>query len=296
MKIAIFADIHGNYQALEAILADAEKEKVDSLACAGDMVNPYPGSARVWQTLTALNVPMVMGNHEEYVLTYHDPDRNTQMQTDARFMPVQFTARRLSKTIVEEIRALPMTITLPGPGGDDILMCHGSPSRTNRSFMLNCNGDLPAALASIPQSVIVGGHTHHQTQQQSDNKLLVLTGTAGLPLNSKPMAQYVILTHRNGAWQAKHKAVPYNQKAALQEVIESDYLAESGPLGWLFFDELWTADCRVVPFLTRFCPQPYPETLNDWQIAARTYLQKIGRWETLKPYIHRQNGDTVNYF
>ncbi|OQY27967.1 MAG: hypothetical protein B6243_12495 [Anaerolineaceae bacterium 4572_5.2] len=46
MKIAIFADVHGNYHALAAVLNDIERERVDLTVCAGDMINPFPDSLR----------------------------------------------------------------------------------------------------------------------------------------------------------------------------------------------------------------------------------------------------------
>lgn len=48
MKIAVFSDIHGNIEALDAVLRDIEAFKVDHLICLGDLVGylnctPYTG-------------------------------------------------------------------------------------------------------------------------------------------------------------------------------------------------------------------------------------------------------------
>jgi predicted phosphodiesterase len=41
MKIAIISDIHGNYDALKAVLKDIKKLKIDKIYCLGDIVNYY---------------------------------------------------------------------------------------------------------------------------------------------------------------------------------------------------------------------------------------------------------------
>lgn len=286
MKLAIFADVHGNYQALEAILADIEREKVDQTICAGDAINPFAGSVQVWETLQALAIPMVRGNHEEYMLAYHAPATGPAMQTEVRFMPVQFTARRLSPPILAGIERLPLTLTIAGPGGDDLLVCHASPFHTRRSFWPAVDAAMAADLERVPFNTVVAGHMHEQWQTRWRDKHLVLTGTAGQPLDSRTMAQYLILTHRRGrGWQANHKTIPYDHAAAVRQTAQSGLLTEGGPLGWLFFEELRTADHLLVPFLTDFCPRPYPATLTDWQTITRRYLQMRGRWEALAAYL-----------
>jgi predicted phosphodiesterase len=38
MRIGIISDIHGNLPALEAVLADIERRRLDALYCLGDLV------------------------------------------------------------------------------------------------------------------------------------------------------------------------------------------------------------------------------------------------------------------
>ena len=44
MKIAVISDIHGNVEALEAVMEDIEKEKCDNIFALGDyaMAGPEP--------------------------------------------------------------------------------------------------------------------------------------------------------------------------------------------------------------------------------------------------------------
>ncbi|MBI3286567.1 MAG: metallophosphoesterase family protein [Chloroflexi bacterium] len=62
MRVAIFSDIHGNLVALEAILAEIERERVDQMICLGDVAATGPQPAETLHRLRELNCPVVMGN------------------------------------------------------------------------------------------------------------------------------------------------------------------------------------------------------------------------------------------
>lgn len=285
MKIALFADVHGNKAALDAVLDDIDRHHPDAIVCAGDAVNPFPGSEAVWRTLRARNIPTVRGNHEDYMLAYYQPDRNPDIRQLIQFMPIRFAARQLSTQTITEIDALPLTHTVPGPHGDDVLVCHASPLSADRSFSAGIDADMATALARIPTKTIAGGHVHMQWQMRWRDKFLVLTGSVGLPFGETTAAQYLMLTHRNGRWHARHRTVPYNLAETVHAITDSRFLVEGGPIAWLMLDELLTAELRMVPFLRKFCPTPRPETLSEWQNWVRRYLEAIGRWDALQPYI-----------
>ena len=285
MKIAIFADVHGNKAALEAVLDDIDRQHPDAVICAGDAVNPFPQSEAVWHILRERNIPIVRGNHEEYMLAYYQPERNPDIRRLVQFMPIRFAARQLSTQTITEIDALPLTHTISGPDGDDVLVCHASPFDPARSFSAGIDAEMAAELTRIPAKTIAGGHVHMQWQMRWHDKFLVLTGSTGLPFGETTAAQYLMLTHRNGHWRASHRTVPYNLDATLRAITDSQFLVRGGPIAWLMLDELLTAELRMVPFLRKFCPHPRPETLSEWRDWVRRYLEAIGRWDALQPFI-----------
>lgn len=66
-RYAIFSDIHSNWHALEAVLADAAENGCTHYLCLGDIVgyNAYP--AECLERVRGLNCPVVKGNHDEQV-------------------------------------------------------------------------------------------------------------------------------------------------------------------------------------------------------------------------------------
>ena len=68
MKIAVFTDIHGNLEALTAILNDIKKQNVDSIICLGDTIGIGPQSKECMNVIIENEIDMVSGNHELYAI------------------------------------------------------------------------------------------------------------------------------------------------------------------------------------------------------------------------------------
>ena len=73
MRLAVLADVHGNIPALEAALSEIERDAVDGILVAGDMV-AGPNSVEVLRRLRDLSASMIRGNNENYILRFADGD------------------------------------------------------------------------------------------------------------------------------------------------------------------------------------------------------------------------------
>src|SRR5690349_387893 len=94
-RIAILADIHGNLDALDAVLADAATQEPDSYVFAGDLVMNGPRPAETLDRIVGLQSPAVIGNTDEEVLANDDPVG-------------QWTAERIGDHGCAYLRALPL--------------------------------------------------------------------------------------------------------------------------------------------------------------------------------------------
>ena len=66
MKYAIISDIHGNLEALEAVLEVCRMEKVDQYVCLGDVVGYNANPKECLDIVRALpELTIVKGNHDE---------------------------------------------------------------------------------------------------------------------------------------------------------------------------------------------------------------------------------------
>ena len=65
MRIALIADLHGNWPATQALDKDLQKQKVDQVFCLGDMVGKGPSSDRTFDW-TMANCALVLGGNWDY--------------------------------------------------------------------------------------------------------------------------------------------------------------------------------------------------------------------------------------
>ena len=64
MRYAFFSDIHGNWDAFEAVLADMEGQNVDVSVCLGDIVGYGAESHRCVRQVVDMKVLCLAGNHD----------------------------------------------------------------------------------------------------------------------------------------------------------------------------------------------------------------------------------------
>lgn len=73
-RISLITDIHGNLEALLAILKDIKTQEIDEVICLGDTIGIGPDSKKCIDLLIENNVKSVLGNHEIYLLNGTDFD------------------------------------------------------------------------------------------------------------------------------------------------------------------------------------------------------------------------------
>lgn len=260
MRIAIFADIHGNLPAFEAALAHVRQQGVDQLVLAGDIVNGGPDSRACWQLAQSLGCPLLRGNHERYVFDFGTPNAPPIWSTE-RFAPIQWTYTQFSAAERQTMADLPLTLRLAE--APDLLFVHASLRRDNDGVYAYTPADeLAEKFAGVEETYIVRGHDHWCQVRLWKERTIITTGSVGCTLDeSHATAQYVILERRGDRWLVDHQAVPYDVDAVVERFHTTGCLAASGPMGRLFLREVATASPHLVPFLTwyeRQAAQPLP--------------------------------------
>ena len=99
MKIAVFSDIHGNYQALESIIKDIKGKKTDKTIFLGDAVSLGPDSNKCLDLLFKEKVTFILGNHELYCTkgVSIDPDSNINKKNHNLWVTSTISKQNLKK-------------------------------------------------------------------------------------------------------------------------------------------------------------------------------------------------------
>lgn len=223
MKVAVISDIHANWPALEAVVADLPS--VDDIVCLGDVVG-YGGEPvrcldfvrqRGWLTLS--------GNHD---LACTDDDVLGWFNEDAA-AAIRWTIRQLGADRIEWLRALPPSRTREGA-----LLVHASP----RSPVFEYVMDTESAAANLHQlgdGLCFHGHSHlpgvfsmDDGWVEHDYRLgsmtlagpaLVNPGSVGQPRDRDPDASYGIWDVETGTFEFRR--VAYDRAAAQKAILDA---------------------------------------------------------------------------
>ena len=72
MRQALISDIHGNLEALQAVLSDIASQNVDEILCLGDIVGYGPNPCECLDLVMKKTALTIMGNHDQAAL--FDPE------------------------------------------------------------------------------------------------------------------------------------------------------------------------------------------------------------------------------
>ena len=67
MTIAFISDIHGNFEALTAVLAELDRMRVTEIVCVGDVVGYYSQVNECCDELKRRGIKSLLGNHDWYL-------------------------------------------------------------------------------------------------------------------------------------------------------------------------------------------------------------------------------------
>jgi putative phosphoesterase len=185
VKILALYDIHGNLDALEAVLADPRATNPDVVVIGGDAV-PGPEGSATLDRLKAINRPVrwVRGNGEREVADAVGGDPAAE---DLAAQTAAITARELGEQRARALGKLPLTVELDG-----ILFCHASPRRDDEMLTrLSTAQRWTDALRGIDAALIVAGHTHQQDDRIVADTRFVNAGSVGLPYEGDGAARWL---------------------------------------------------------------------------------------------------------
>jgi len=180
MKMAILADIHGNLPALEAVLADVDREGCDAICVLGDVAGYYPMLNECVELLQERHCAHVIGNHDYYLLTGQGCPRS---QAATRCLALQ------AKTLKGSTRTWLADSRLVETDGREIMMVHGTPEDPLEGYARSLTASWVEAL---PVKRLFCGHTHVQFLYQRDDRVFCNPGSVGQPRDGIPGAPFAI--------------------------------------------------------------------------------------------------------
>jgi putative phosphoesterase len=197
MRIAVVSDIHGNLNAFEAVLADIKQVSPDLVAHGGDLATGGSSPIEIIDAIRDLGWQGVMGNVDE-VLVQPDSLEEFARQSSAPaelWAAIRQIASATRSMLGDErlawLRGLPMTIKQA-----DFALVHATPDSCWKAPAANASdAEIEVIYGSLSRPIVVFGHTHYPSIRKLDGrmKLLINSGSVGLPYDGDPRASYLLL-------------------------------------------------------------------------------------------------------
>lgn len=229
MKIAVISDIHGNLEALNAVLENIKQENCEKIFCLGDiaMAGPQPSETidKIRVIQKEFDITIIQGNTDEMIVKCDNQILHLLEQN----VPVMARALESDVVVITDEQKQ-FLANLPAQkeveiDGVKILLVHGTPRKNNENIYNNLKiEEVEEMIVGTNADVIFCGHTHVPCGYQTNTKQTVVNvGSVGRPFSEEPKSCYAVLEIKDGGFSVKHNLVNYDVKTASEKLAQRGF-------------------------------------------------------------------------
>lgn len=245
-SLAIISDIHGNYQALKAVIEDIKNKNIDTIICLGDIIGKGINSRKCID-LIKVNCSIVLkGNVDERFCINPDEFKSDENE----YNRITFYQKTLTKEDIDYLSNLPLSTEFY-MSGNLIRLFHAfpdNPYKTINNYEVDFRKKYELFKPTSNTSnniadVAVFGHIHYHFLEKIYGKTLIncgSVGSSGCPIledgynsvDEISNAHYLIITGNlndteNGKIEFSFESVPYDKESEIKESEQANNI-ESG--------------------------------------------------------------------
>ena len=229
MLRAVLSDIHGNLEALEAVLAGVGRAGVGEILCLGDFVGYGASPNECIERLCPIVTAAVAGNHDVAVC-----DRTWLWSFGSNAaQAVRWTGTILTRQSQAYLESLPITVRHAGA-----LLVHSSPSEPRAWRYVVEVGEARAEFDAFMEPLCLVGHLHRPGSYRLDGgtgrvgyscepeiqldprgRFLVIVPSVGQPRAGDPRAGYLLWD--DGCGWVRQVRVDYDFAATRQRILDA---------------------------------------------------------------------------
>jgi predicted phosphodiesterase len=236
MQLAFISDIHANLEALEAVLADSEKQKADEIICLGDIVGYGANPNECVKIVREKSSTILLGNHDaaavNLLATHH-------FNSHAK-IAIEWTAGALNNESRSFLLSLPLTVTRDG-----LTLVHATPYEPNMWYYITSLEEAAFNFQYFETDACLVGHTHipilivldkqkevyvHQgaainLRAMNGSRILINVGSVGQPRDRNPLSCYALLDTESGDFTYRRVAYDIeNAQAKMKKINMPEFL------------------------------------------------------------------------
>lgn len=229
MRIGILGDIHGNLEALEAVIGEMRELSIDHWVQVGDIVGYGSQPRECIQIVRELNCTVCIGNHDAAVVGLLSAEYFNPYARQA----VEWTRQELTQEELDFLRQLPLVVQR-----EHFTVVHGSLHLPDEFGYVMSSVEAKDSLRAQSTKICFVGHSHvpaiyMQDSEDPDSlqvifrpevetntadcqKVLMNVGSVGQPRDEDPRAAYAIYDTESG--DASIRRVTYDIASTQQKI------------------------------------------------------------------------------
>lgn len=230
MRYCVLGDVHGNLEALEAVVADARRRGAERFACVGDIVGYGASPSECIDRVQSLTTQIVAGNHDCAVVERTDLEYFNPFARDA----VVWTRRQLSPQDKCFLHELPLTLEV-----NDLVLAHATLYEPALFGYIESDFSARQSFRALDGSLAFVGHSHVPVvffydpskdlvlytkdlhiDLDGTTKVIVNVGSVGQPRDEDPRACYAL--YDSSRRTVTLRRVEYNVEAAKRKILAAD--------------------------------------------------------------------------
>ncbi|MFC1587554.1 metallophosphoesterase family protein [Planctomycetota bacterium] len=226
MKYGVFGDIHGNLEALNTVIEEMGKQKLDGYICVGDLVGYGANPSECISLVRDINPVVVAGNHDWAAIGKINSDYFNFYAKEA----INWTSTVLSSEEKAWLSELPLIEI-----GDKFTVAHSTIFKPELFSYVQTSYDAHLSFEQMDSQVGFVGHSHIPVTflcqdyisftldtmivLQNGEKALINVGSVGQPRDENPRAAYGIFDDQAGTIEL-HR-IEYDINLTTQKIKEA---------------------------------------------------------------------------
>lgn len=242
MRIAVLSDIHGNAEALDAVLHAVDAEDAECIVCLGDLVGYGPEPDECVRRIFEKTDRIVAGNHDFAAVGKTSTMNFTRHAKQA----VEWTEKILSDASRQRLNGLPLIQSVW-----DAQLVHATPDKPDRWHYMIETSHARRSLKSMNTDICLTGHTHRpgafvrngegliHFQDATSLPLIngqtyiINAGSVGQPRDGDPRACFGILDTEERRFVLRRVSYPIeNTQRKMLDLGLPEFLIDRLSLGW----------------------------------------------------------------
>ncbi|MDQ7798429.1 MAG: metallophosphoesterase family protein [Candidatus Edwardsbacteria bacterium] len=232
MRCALISDIHGNHEALAAVLADIKQKGIKDIFCLGDTVGYGADPAECLAEVGGLTDKVIAGNHDHGAVGLLDL---SNFNLNAR-KAAEWTGKKLTSGERDLLKKLPLNLK-SSIQGNEMLMVHSTPHKPEDWHYILSLDEAEYQFEKFGERLCFVGHSHQPVfwecdaqgkcsiagreyvHLERDRRYIINVGSVGQPRDGDPRATYAICDGER--MEVAIRRVEYDIKSAQGKIIRA---------------------------------------------------------------------------